>query len=186
MFKTIAILTALVIGTASMAKADIISINGSVNYDPTNTTLTFTGPTVGGYPYGSVGGTSTGIFSAFQDCFGCVQLQNQTLNYGNFVGPYSVFHISATPGNGNQDLLVTFTSITSVLNNLEITGDAIININGVVTPGILDLTTQGSKGGPVNVTFSATTSTVPEPESLALFGTGLLGIVGLARRKFNV
>ena len=34
--------------------------------------------------------------------------------------------------------------------------------------------------------FTYTTSSVPEPGTLALLGSGLLGAVGIARRKFNV
>jgi hypothetical protein len=30
----------------------------------------------------------------------------------------------------------------------------------------------------------STTSAVPEPSTLALFGTGILGLTGVARRKF--
>jgi hypothetical protein len=46
---------------------------------------------------------------------------------------------------------------------------------------------SGNSGG-INVdnidVNTATTSAVPEPSTLALFGTGILGLAGMARRKF--
>jgi hypothetical protein len=170
--RSIVAITALVLGTATFAKADKLSITGSDNY--TSTTINFVGA-------GSVGGTSTGIFAGFLDCYGCVDLTSSPITYAG--APFTPTEIYTISDNGNTATL-TLDDINTVDGNLEIIGDATLVVNGTTYLGILDLTTQ--QGPADGVTFSATTSVAPEPASLALFGTGLIGIVGIARRKLKV
>jgi hypothetical protein len=176
--KNLALITALVIGSATVAKADsILSINGSDTY--TSTTLTLIGT-------GNIGGVSTGAFSAFADCTACVTLNHTPLNFTtNPSSPYDLF-IANVGGNTANLFLDTITTGSVVGGDLTIKGTGTVIINGVTYDGTLDLTSQGGSGGDT-VTFSATTTATPTPEpaSLALFGTGLLGIVGVARRKFS-
>jgi hypothetical protein len=91
----------------------------------------------------------------------------------------------------NYDAIYTSATSACPLSCLTVTGVGYFIGNGAdnFTSSTADFTftSQYLPGQDVNTTFSASTDVVgaatPEPGSLVLLGTGILGVAGLARRK---
>lgn len=163
-----------------LAPGSTLSLNGSDMFTPTS--ITFSNPAnIGGGPSGSFAGV-------ISTCTGCVTMISGFTN--TTATPFQLY--SATEGTGpsavNTTLQVlsdTFTYTDGSLPNLTVSGNGTLTLTGFApTPGVFSLTTQGPTG--VSVTFSVTSAAVPEPGSLTLFGTALLGLglfFGLRRGK---
>jgi hypothetical protein len=94
----------------------------------------------------------------------------------------STFNITATEGNGTVQTSspFSFNSGNSFFTVVAINGQDIRNVDITTSSGEIDTLKQIRIGG-----FSPTpTSVVPEPASVVLFGTALVAIVFLYRKRF--
>lgn len=95
-------------------------------------------------------------------------------------------------GTGCFDIASGTITVTNASNTVIFTGTFsggsatetgnMISVNGATTGGVTVVGLITSKG--VWVGSSETVASVPEPGTLGLLGTGLIGLAGLARRKF--
>ena len=203
MLKRLAVLAAaLAVSSAAVAHADSISgffsATGTDSF--TSSTLTFAPGT--SVVAGAIGGT----FATYLTDGNPITFVAGPIPYsiGNNTPPaiqlFSTTEAGETFGftvsSFNANLVTgTPTTIGCLTGNtcLDITGFGTFTGTGAVTytptPAQFQFTSQyvvgQTLGTLTSFSASASASPVPEPASLALFGTGLVGLVGIARRKLS-
>ena len=201
MKKTLLLLAlALALPLAAFAGNSVDFTNSGGTLSGTSSGLSLTGSTliaVNGFNGGGlITGSNLGSFT-----FSTGALSSGSLQMGGTFASGGSFSITGNGSNGLPNGVLfsgTFSSATWTLvtlangtHNYTLTGVLTGSLgSGFYTNGVtVQLTINTGKGffnGSTQISSGDTTVVVPEPGSLGLLGTGLLGLAGVIRRKIKL